>query len=302
VPAADWWSRSGAVIALLTGVSYLMGVIIVSEFTRQLGVAASDLGLGVREYAVVALVAFAAASIFVTVIVAIAAFDSPLTRGFKAIFEPGDSPQGSLMHRIWRFLYAYVTFYLFSIVVTAALLLAPFVLAWEWPKLWPPQWGYFVAVAVSVYVMALIARSTIQRSRRRIEQGLPNHGAGYSRNQLTAAGVRDLARRPATLVPIFFAGAALVTIAGASAASRYSKLLLAGDRPVPPIVLRYVVNPSTACVFKDRNHSLPSKATGHKVVRIGRSASGEVLIFDGAAWLVEPAGLTFSSDCVQTDP
>ena len=282
-----WWGRAGVLLGLFSAISYLVGVIVIAEFTRPMGLAPSDLGLGIREYTIIAALALLL-SVSICASAGLAAF------AFWAVADrQPTSPKLPARHRPrrWGLLWMAV---LFLLVTVAAVPLS--LLFGTWLD------DTSIVPATLTFLPFLIIGQTIGADLSEFLKKIRKETAvigdkSPSEPRLYLAAFRGFGRDSRRVVLYVLSVLVTVAIATSYSASRYADKLLSGDTPVAPLLVRYVLNPSHMCAKWSSSQLVPSGSDEDEVIRVGRGTSGEVVILDGRAWLVDPADVLLASKC-----
>jgi hypothetical protein len=284
-----WWGRVGVIIGLLSAFSYLVGVIVVAEFTRPMGLGPSDLGLGVREYTIIAGLA-----LFLTLVVCVVIGVSNFM--LWAVVEKPKA-KASVAPRSWGAARRLgIVASVVGLFGASALAVAPIVGLFGGPEvLGVGQAAVIYVILGSVGIVIGAVLSEMLKETRREVPVIGSHRPAELR--LYVMTIRSFSGDPRRVVA--FVLSVLVVVAGVSSysASRYANVLLADDTPTTPFLLRYVVNPSNMCARWSNSHLVPSNNEEDDVVRVSRGPSGEVVILNGRTWLVDPGEVLLASSC-----
>lgn len=304
---ADWSARLTPLLAVGSGLGYLLGAATVAEFAAQLGLQASDLGLGAKEYVIVALLAAVAVICLLPTAILAPAFLFEAGReivqhirrersrgitGPREIAKLAQDVVPTAVGAIWA-----TTF------LTLLLLLVPAYLVENDPNPWQSLgFGAIAGVAVAIVVIPAAIDRKKATLQTYAEGGLTEDARLASRHPALwtvrwTSTKRALTATSALLVFLTVFSYAVLTSA------QFGRLIVSADVPAAPrtpFLLRWVVHPTPACAVTSAVEPL----AGKRVLHIARGGDHEVLALEGKVWLVAATDvrLTFHGDCVAATP
>jgi hypothetical protein len=277
--AGDWWSRIGALVGLASAISYLMGAVVISEFARPFGLSASDLGLGVREYAIIAGMSVSAVVFIFGVLFTAYAVAIWIARLYLDRRQSGSIGSIPLKLMIGS-----------GVLATAAVaMVAPAFIALDGPFFGYDAGNPYLTI-LAPFVLGLIVASSLDEYRERSAlQPTFNIPTAFR-------AVREvLAEKPSRTLAMVALAVVLTTASSADSSASFSRRLLSGEAATTPLLLRYVMNPTNVCAHWRGDGPHPGTDRQADVTRVSRGGSGEVLIYDHQAWTVSPSEVLLSS-------
>lgn len=272
--STDWWSRISAVFAIGSASGYLVGAIIVAEFGRPLALASSDLGLGIREYAVIALLVFVSLGGMglLALMVMIRA-----NRWYNA------SNPGLLVGTI---IFGSLGIIALLLYVTAISIMLGSPQATNIPLSFGVSGVFFIVAGLGV----LGAEDYAFRLLR--ARGVPPSDPLFrvQRREVVFEYVRSHA---ALYIAATVAMVLLFTVAASFGVRAYSRQLLAEEDPATPLFLRFLINPQPVCLFGD----VDSEIDGRAVTRVATTPNRLVVISEKRVWLVPSERVSLVSTC-----
>lgn len=278
----DWWGRVGSVVAVGTGLGYLLGAATISEFARAFGLRASDLDLGVRDYVVVATAA-AVGIVYVgtTILLLLLLLVDSLIDVIQATKRRAareDRTATQVEHAVE------VSKNVPSLVMASSfflgILLLPTFLLGE-GKIQLINTAFSAATSIVVVVLVLLPALLDRRRRRRAVFG------GRVDDALAVNSVvwtlRWLRQHPVNALVVFLLFYVLSLVSASWIGQEYGRSVLAssvelsGELPNPPLLLRWTVNPARACILPPE----PQMLQRRPVVHLGSGSGGKVILIYG---------------------